>query len=423
MNRGTAGQDTEMVYDPTDPDLLDDPYPVYERLRRQCPVGHASLGDGGARVVSRFGDAASILASPASRMKPPGGEIPKALQGGPAARMWANSISMSDPPDHTRLRRLLSPAFTPRATEGYRPMVERVVTEALDAVQPQGEMEVMSEFAMVVPMRVICGLLGIPDEDWQMLMDWTPDLLRMFVPDANDEEGIELCHRSCANFIEYLGGLVDRHRESPTDNLTSRLVALEEAGDRLSRDELIATLRGLLTAGFETTMGLIGSMVLGLLQNPEQMALLRASPQLVPNAVEEFLRWEAPLHAHYRYLTKDWEVDGERMLPGERVLALIAAANRDPALYERADQIDISRSEIKHLSFGGGRHLCLGAPLARMEAQVAIRELLRRFEPIHLAATEFRRRPHFQFRLLERLPITFGVSKRGGDREENLPEH
>lgn len=411
MNRATPDQKSGIVYDPTDPGLLDDPYPVYERLRRQCPVGQAVLGDGGARVVSRFGDAASVLASPSSRMKPPGGGIPKALQGGPAARMWANSISMSDPPDHTRLRRLLSPAFTPRATEGYRPMVERVVAEALDAVQARGEMEVMSEFAMVVPMRVICGLLGIPDEDWGMLMEWTPDFLRMFIPDANDAEGIELCHRACGNFIEYLGGLVDRHRESPTDNLTSRLVAVEEAGDRLSRDELIATLRGLLTAGFETTMGLIGSMVLGLLQNPEQMALLRSSPELVPNTVEEFLRWEAPLHAHYRYLTTEWEVDGERMAPGERVLALIAAANRDPDLYDRADEVDIRRPQIRHLSFGGGRHLCLGAPLARMEAQVAVGELLRRFDPIHLAATEFRRRPHFQFRLLERLPVTFEVAE------------
>ncbi len=416
MNRGASGQETSetgIVYDPTDPVFLDDPYSVYERLRQQCPVGHAALGDGGVRVVSRFRDAAAVLGSPASRMRAPGGEIPEVLRGGPAARMWAHSISMSDPPDHTRLRRLLTPAFTPRATEGYRPMVERVVTEALDAVQPRGEMEVMSEFAMVVPMRVICGLLGIPDEDWQILMDWTPDLLRMFVPDANDEEGIELCHRSCANFIEYLGCLVDRHRESPTDNLTSRLVALEEVGDRLSRDELIATLRGLLTAGFETTMGLIGSMVLGLLQNPDQMAMLRASPDLVPNAVEEFLRWEAPLHAHYRYLTTDWEVDGERMSPGERVLALIAAANRDPDLYDHPDQIDVDRPDIKHLSFGGGRHLCLGAPLARMEAQVAIRELLRRFHPIRLAASEFHRRPHFQFRLLEKLPVTFGVVEKG----------
>jgi len=260
-------------------------------------------------------------------------------------------------------------------------------------------------------MRVICGLLGIPDTDWEMLMDWTPDFLRMFVPDANDPEGIELCHQACANFIDYLGRLVDRHKESPTDNLTSYLVAVEEAGDRLSRDELIATLRGLLTAGFETTMGLIGSMVLGLLQNPGQIALLRANPDLMPNAVEEFLRWEAPLHAHYRYLTTEWEVDGEQMQPGERVLALIAAANRDPDLYQRPDEVDVCRPEIKHLSFGGGRHLCLGAPLARMEAQVAIAELLRRFDPIQLAADEFRRRPHFQFRLLERLPITFEVAE------------
>ena len=413
MSEGGPGKGSKargIVYDPTDPGFLADPYPVYRRLREQCPVGRAALGDGGARVVSRFRDAASVLGSPASRMRPAGGEVPEAIRGGPAARMWAHSISMSDPPDHTRLRRLLSPAFTPRATARFRPVVEQIVTETLDAVAPRGEMEVMSEFAMVVPMRVICGLLGIPDTDWDLLMEWTPDLLRMFVPDANDEEGIELCHRACANFIEYLGALVDRHRDSPTGNLTSHLVALEEAGDRLSRDELIATLRGLITAGFETTMGLIGSMVLGLLQNPDQMALLRSSPELVPNAVEEFLRWESPVHAHYRYLTTEWEVDGERMLPGDRVLALIAAANRDPDLYRDPDRIDIRRPDIKHLSFGGGRHLCLGAPLARLEAQVAIGELLRRFDPIILEATEFRRRPHFQFMLLEALPVTFGVA-------------
>lgn len=416
MHQGSAGNgDTEaaIIYDPTDLGFLADPYPVYRRLQQQCPVGHATLGDGGARVVSRFRDAAAVLGSPTSRMRPPGGEIPAAIRDGPAARMWAHSISMSDPPDHTRLRRLLSPAFTPRATARYRPVVEQIVTEALDAVEHRGEMEVMSEFAMVVPMRVICGLLGIPDTDWDLLMEWTPDLLRMFVPDANDEEGIELCHRACANFIDYLGSLVDRHRESPTDNLTSHLVALEEAGDRLSRDELISTLRGLITAGFETTMGLIGSMVLGLLQHPDQMALLRSSPELVPNAVEEFLRWESPVHAHYRYLTTEWEVDGERMAPGERVLALIAAANRDPGLFEHPDRIDIRRTDIKHLSFGGGRHLCLGAPLARLEAQVAIGELLRRFDPIHLAATRFRRRPHFQFMLLEQLPVTFEVVSGG----------
>lgn len=407
---GTRQAGSENIFDPTDARFLADPYPVYNRLRQHCPVGRAVLGDGEAHVVSRFPDAAAVLASPDSRMKPPGGEVPEAIRGGPAARMWAHSISMSDPPDHTRLRRLLTPAFTPRATLRYRPMVEQIVAEALDAVAPRGEMEVMSEFAMVVPMRVICGLLGIPDHDWDLLMEWTPDLLRMFIPDANDEEGIELCHAACANFIDYLGDLVDRHRESPGNNLTSHLVALEEEGDRLSRDELIATLRGLITAGFETTMGLIGSMVLGLLQNPEQMALLRASPELTANAVEEFLRWESPVHAHYRYLTTEWKVNGQCMEPGDRVLALIGAANRDPDLYDQADQIDIRRPDIKHLSFGGGRHLCLGAPLARLEAQVAIAELLRRFHPIRLAATEFRRRPHFQFRLLERLPITFEVA-------------
>lgn len=415
MQQGVGGKAEEgpvIVYDPTDAGFLADPYPVYEQLRRQCPVGDAVLGDGGARVVSRFGDAAAVLGSPASRMRPPGGGVPEAIRDGPAARMWAHSISMSDPPDHTRLRRLLSPAFTPRATERYRPMVERIVTDALDAVAPRGRMEVMSEFAMVVPMRVICGLLGIPDEDWGMLMEWTPDFLRMFIPDANDAEGIELCHRACGNFIDYLGTLVDRHRESPTDNLTSSLVAVEEAGDRLSRDELIATLRGLLTAGFETTMGLIGSMVLGLLQNPDQMATLRSSPDLVPNAVEEFLRWEAPVHAHYRYLTTEWDVDGERLHPGERVLALIAAANRDPDLYDHPDRVDVRRSGIRHLSFGGGRHLCLGAPLARMEAQIAVGELLRRFDPIHLATTGIRRRPHFQFMLLEELSVTFEIASR-----------
>lgn len=221
-------------------------------------------------------------------------------------------------------------------------------------------------------------------------------------------------HRSCANFIEYLGALVDRHRESPTDNLTSHLVALEEAGDRLSRDELIATLRGLITAGFQATMGLIGSMVLGLLQSPDQMALLRSRPELVPNAVEEFLRWESPgpcplsLPDH-----RMGSVDGEGMMPGERVLALIAAANRDPDLYEHPDRIGIRRPDIKHLSFGGGRHLCLGAPLARLEAQTAIGELLRRFDPIRPAATEFRRRPHFQCMLPEDSPVTFEVVSGG----------
>ncbi len=345
-------------------------------------------------------------------MRPPGGEIPAAIRDGPAARMWAHSISMSDPLLTTPACVAFSPLPSlPAPRLRYRPVVEQIVTEALDAGGAPGRDGGDVGVRHGGPHAGDLWALGIPDTDWDLLMEWTPDLLRMFVPDANDEEGIELCHRACANFIEYLGALVDRHRESPTDNLTSHLVALEEAGDRLSRDELISTLRGLITAGFETTMGLIGSMVLGLLQNPDQMTLLRSSPELVPNAVEEFLRWESPVHAHYRYLTTEWEVNGERMAPGERVLALIAAANRDPDLYRNPDRIDVRRPDIRHLSFGGGRHLCLGAPLARLEAQVAIGELLRRFDPIHLATSEFHRRPHFQFMLLERLPITFEVAE------------
>ena len=397
------------IYDPNDPAFLADPYPVYARLRDEAPVHCTFLGADPVWVVSRYEDVSRLLGEASTRMKPPGTTSPAALGDGPAARMWRSSISMSDPPDHTRLRRLVSPAFSPRAVASYRPTVVRVVTEALDAVADRDEMEVMSEFAMIVPMRVICGLLGIPDEDWALLMGWTPDLLRMFVPEASDAEGLERCQTACQHFFDYLGDLVDRHRDAPVENITSMLVAAETDGDRLSRDELMAMLRGLITAGFETTMGLIGSTVLGLLQHPDQLALVRDDLSLVESAVEEFLRWETPVHAHHRYLSELMSFGGDDVDAGRRVLGLIGAANRDPRRFAAPDAVDVRREDLKHLAFGGGRHFCVGANLARLEATTAITGLLTRFEDFELLTEDHSRRPSFQFRVLERLPIRFTV--------------
>jgi cytochrome P450 len=294
---------TTLHFDPRDEGLLTDPYPTYRRLRDEDPLHPARIGPSDVWVLSHFEDVARVLQDRSALTQPPGGHPPEVFGDGPAARMWRNSMSSADPDAHRRLRRLVGKVFSPKTMKEQRRHIERIVDEALAALVPRREMEVMDEFAKAVPVQVICGMLGIPPADWDLVTSWTPDMIRMFAPDANDTDEIRLCQQACQNFFDYFGSVIDDRRKRPGDDVLSELVAVREAGEGLTDDELIVTARSLLTAGFETTMALIGNGVLAMLQFPGEMERLAADDRLLTNAIEEFLRWEAPVHTQIRHPT------------------------------------------------------------------------------------------------------------------------
>lgn len=387
-----------------DPALLADPHAAFHRWREEAPVFRARLGAQTVWVLSRYDDVKGVLEDAASLMRPPGAGTPRALGDGAAARMWNSALSMMDPPEHTRVRRLVGRAFTWRRAEEMRPRIDALVDEVFRGLDGRSEFEVVGELALRVPMRVICGLLGIPESDWAMLQAWTPDFLRIFLPEAASPDDRARLDRASQNFLDYFGDMVDARLVSPRDDLTTGLAALYADGE-LSRDQLVGALRGLLTAGFETSAATITAGCLCLAERPDQLELLRARPDCVASAVEEVLRWETPVRSHMRHLGSSRVFHGVEIEAGAAVWLLLGSANRDPRRFPDPDLVDVTRSDAEHLSFGGGRHFCLGAYLARVELQAVFSRLVRRYRAIERVTECPRRRPNFQFPSLERLVV------------------
>lgn len=395
-----------VVFDPLDAEQLTDPFPTYRALRDHDPVHHAPVG-GGTWIISRYEDIKRLVRDTEGLMQPPNFTGPPEFEGGPAERIYRGLMVLNDPPTHTRLRKLTEKALTRRAVEGLRWRVEQVVDDALDAVQDRGEMDAISDLAFVVPLRVISGMLGIPEADRQKLLEWTPDFFRIFIPSANDAAGIRACHDACQHFIDYLSEQIEYRRERPGDDIFSALIQAEEEGDRLSRDELVSTVLSLLTGGFDTTMGMISAGVYTLANQPEQFARLRDDPeQMARPAVEEFLRWESPVGVTFRHLQHDVEI-GDKIIPaGEPMWLLLLSANHDETRFHDPGRIDLDRPDNKHLAFGGARHFCIGNHLARLEGEVTFERLGSRLASLTLAG-DAPRRPNFQFRSFLSLPVRF----------------
>jgi cytochrome P450 len=317
----------------------------------------------------------------------------------PSLRLLFTSILTLNPPDHTRLRRLVSTSFTARRVRQLRPAVERLVDDLLDGVPEEGDF--VSAFAFPLPVNVIGELLGVPAEDraqfQPLIRDWTQVL------DVITPEVLATADPAAAQVRDYLTGLVERRRREPRNDLISALVAAEAEGDRLTSDELLTMAALLFAAGFETTTNLLANSVVALLHNPDQHRLIGA-----PNAVEELLRYDSPLQRNRRVVAHDLEFGGKQLKQGQLVLQLLGAANRDPAQFPAPDQLDVRRTPNAHLAFGRGIHFCLGAPLARLEAPIAISTLLRRFPELRLATDRLDWWPERgMFRGLKALPVTF----------------
>jgi len=368
--------------EPFSPEMLADPYPAYRAMRvrgrvQQTAAGHwLVLGyDEVSHLLTdqRFGEAAGR-----------GGRIrlSRTQREGPHQLLGRVDTMLSqDPPEHTRLRRLVSKAFTPRSVQKMRPRIQEIVNELLDGLASRAEFDLVSELAWPLPVIVIAEMLGIPREDRERFKRWSDAMAATL---GGDYSSLDEARRSNEELVEYVGRVIADRRKQPRDDLISRLVAAEESRQRLTEDEMLGTVALLLVAGNETTTHLISSSMLALLRNPEQIARLRAEPSLLPSAIDEMLRYTGPVHTTRRTAREDVSLGDARISRGEVVVGILAAANRDPDKYADPDRLDVASNPTDHVAFGDGIHFCLGAALARLEGQIAIGTLLARFPDLRL---------------------------------------
>jgi pimeloyl-[acyl-carrier protein] synthase len=398
---------TTVTLDWSSPDFLADPYPAFHRLRDADPV---HWHESGFWLVTRYEDAAAILRDPRF-VRPRGPGVDVERSGGdaytsPRELLQAFGILWQNPPDHARLRRLVNRAFTPGVVDALRPRIQAIVDDLLHAARGRERVDLVPELAYPLPVRVIAELLGVPLADRAMFRGWSSDLVGAFDP-ARGPGAVERGNSAIEAFLGYFSDLIQERRASPGDDLLSALIEARDAGDRLTEHELLANVVFLFVAGYETTVGLIGNGVLALLRNPDQLAKLREDPGVTTSAVEELLRYDSPQQTIFWTVAEDVTWDDKRIRPGQEVLILVGAANRDPARFPQPDRLDVCRNDNRHLAFSHGVHFCLGAPLARAEAQIAIPSLLRRFPGLALA-DEPEWQPTFFIRALKSLSVQIG---------------
>jgi cytochrome P450 len=403
MDEATLRKDPWLGANPIDPVVRANPYPAFARLRELDPVNQTPLGFW---RLTRYADCVRLLRDVESGVRMADGSRPGAerLQsmgvGGPGEFML-----QQDPPNHTRLRKLVSKAFTPRAVESMRPHVQKLVDGLLDRVAEHGELDVIADLALPVPSTVICQMMGVPLADRESFTEWTSDATHVLAAAIAPEETVQRALAGAGKLAAYFNELIAERRKNPGDDLLTALVRAEEEGDRLSTSELLSQCIGLLIAGFETTIGLIGNGMRALLDHPAELARLRANPRLIASAVEECLRFDGPILLTMRILREDAEFGDKKIPCDAAVWAMLGAANRDPAKFPDPDRFDVSRTPNEHLAFGGGTHFCLGAHLARLESQIAIGSLVRRFQLERACEPGELELGKSLFRVLAKLPL------------------
>ena len=401
---------TGVAYIPRGKKYHADPYPAYRRLRERDPV-HRTRALGG-WVFTRHADAQAILRdlrfSNDTTLQPGSGRVRRDLiEAGvidPNEPRVFNLLEI-DPPEHTRLRKLVNKAFTTRAVADLRPRAEKIVEERLDTIAARGEMDVIRDLASPLPLIVIAEMLGIPTDEREQLKHWSDEMVRSVGSPSFDDT--LRATRAVREFRQYLAGVVAERRREPREDLLSALLAVEDEGDRLSEGEVYMLIGLLMVAGNETTTNLIGNGTLALLRNPDQLARLRDDPGLAPTAVEELVRYDSPVQVTVRFAREEIALAGRRIQPRQLVGVVLGAANRDPEQFENPDRLDLGRSENHHLAFGHGTHFCLGAQLARMESQVAFTALAQRFPDLRLAGDELEWKDNAVLRGLRALPVRF----------------
>jgi cytochrome P450 len=394
------------------PQFKANPFPFLAALRANQPVYRTSLPDKVKTpiwLITRYEDVNALLKDERFPKNRRSALTPEQLRKlpwvPPMFRPLERNMLDLDEPDHTRLRALVHKAFTPRLVEQMRERVQTLADELLEGVARRGEMDLINDYALPLPMTIITEILGVPTRDRHKFHKWSQAVVSLSSPNATVR-----VIPSVWMFLRYLRRFFKVRRRDPQDDLASALIQAEEAGDKLSEDELLAMVFLLLIAGHETTVNLIGSGVLALLEHPDQMEKLRRDPALIKSAVEELLRYTAPVFmSTERYAREDVTLHGVTIPRGKMTLGVIGSANRDETIFENPNALDITREPNRHLSFGQGIHFCLGAPLARMEAQIAVNTLLSRMPDLRLKVSpdSLRWRPSMILRGLDSLPVLF----------------
>ena len=399
----------DLEFNPLDPAFIADPYPFYRRLREAAPVLKTPQGFW---LITRYEDVAFAL-----RDKRFGKDFVgnmKRRYGGadgmnePAIASLARTMLVQDPPDHTRLRGLVTKAFTARRVADMRPRIRKIVDDQLDRVADKGEMDVMRDLAHRLPVIVICDMLGIPEEHRAPFLARSNVNGRILEPVPMPRAELDQANLNTQMSGIYFNQLCELRRREPQDDLTTELVKAEEAGDKLSAEELQANMGLLFGAGHETTTNLIGNGLLALQRNRDQWERLKADPSLIPNAIDELLRYDSSVQLTGRVTKTEVEIGGVKLAEHESIIALLGAANRDPAQYPDPDRLDVGREHIRPMSFGGGIHHCLGAQLARLEAELVFAALIERMPNLTLPEKDkpaWRR--SFTLRGLSRLPAAW----------------
>jgi cytochrome P450 len=396
--------------DARDPAYIEDPYPFFERVRAAGPLHRDSLG---IWWVTRHADVKALLLDRQRISSDPRKwalypQIRPHLADSVLERTVERWLLTLDPPAHARLRALVQKAFTASAAAALRGRVEALAGELIDGLRGRARFDLMAGFAQPLPVRVICDLLGLPGADYATTKAWSDLLVWVLEPSAPWAMKRE-ADRACSEMLAYLRGQVAAARAAPRDDLLHQLIEAQEKHDRLSEDELLANLVLLFLAGHETTTNLIGNGLLALLRNPDQLARLRADPSLIETAVDELLRYDGPVTLLPRVAAQPIEIGTQTLQPGELMHLVMGAAHRDPAVFGDAGRLDVTRSPNPHLAFGAGLHYCLGAPLARIEAAVALNALLRAFPSIAVAPGGIKWRTLTKLRGLERFELEVGA--------------
>ncbi|QHJ71931.1 cytochrome P450 family protein [Planococcus halotolerans] len=381
--------------------FVKDPYPYYSQLRVGEPVYKTRFPDGQQGwLITGYTEAVEALKEPRFIK-----DFSK-LYGGSMDGMsvFTQNMLFSDPPDHRRLRGLAQKAFTPRVIEGMKERIEEITDQLLNDMKQKEEINLIDDFAFPLPIIVICEILGVPSEDRDKFRIWSNSLIE----GSSGEPGVSI-YQHMNDFIRYLGEWFSETRREPKNDLISKLIAAEEAGDRLTEKELYGLVTLLIIAGHETTVNLIGNSFLNLLKHPEQKELLRRNPELIDQAIEESLRFDGPVEfSTSRWASENLQFAGKEIRRGELVVVALNAANRDPDKFQDPNVFDISQEKSPHLAFGTGIHHCLGAPLARLEGKIAISKLLERFPNLRLRIpeSELEWRPGMIVRGVKEIPVT-----------------
>lgn len=352
------------------------PYALYARMRRECPVLYLPPPFDGWLVFDYEGVKRALSDHEAFSSQVP------------APRHW---FIFMDPPAHSKLRALISKAFTPRMIASLEPRIRELTTELLDAALAKAEIDVANEFSVPLPMKVIAGMIGIPPEDWQRFKRWSDSILKLSYArsgGAEGEESVREFRAVTAEMNEYLSEMIAERRRAPKDDLLTRLIEAEMDGERLSQEEILGFFQLLILGGQETTTNLINNALLCFLEHPAELERVRKTPQLLPSAIEEILRYRSPLQWVMRAPRRDLELSGQKLPAGKLLLPVIGSANRDPKVFPDAERFDVTRDPNPHVAFGHGIHSCLGTALARMEARIALTDFFSRAPHFELARAE-----------------------------------